>query len=120
MTAQTDSACFPDGRGTVWRINLSSSLVEFLNREAGIDLRRAWDVRTWKAMGTNGGIARVLWDTCEAQAVELGVTPEEFVSRMEGRWMGASAVLARACTSLVDPGKLPALTKLISSFESEA
>lgn len=83
---------FKDNAGTEWKISVTLDLVEQLRDALGVDLLDSSGEVFERLSSDLFLLGRVLWRCCEKQAVERGVTPEQFVAAVAGDPFDAAAV----------------------------
>lgn len=80
-------ASFRDTDGTEWKLVLTVGLAADVKRETGVNLAYLSKDARWVStiFDTDGKLAEILWVMCEKQALERGVTPEQFPYLLDGR-----------------------------------
>lgn len=83
---------FKDNNGTEWKVSLPLDTIEQIRDCLGVNLLDA----TGEAFEKLGRdlllLGRVLWRICEKQAIERGVSPEDFVEAVAGAPFEAACI----------------------------
>jgi hypothetical protein len=122
-TTKTATPKFVDAAGRTWWVKLNIGLAQQIRDQLDVDFGDLQDGRLFLTLGNDPyKLGAVLWMLCEAQAVKIPLTPEEFIASIDGDVIDAAleAIIDATVGFTRAPLRGPLKTVLGKTLEAHA